>query len=222
MVPVGTSKPPGTTMQHVSHVLVAVLRPGVQLARSGLVRFWTLVAKGSTSMGRKKSTEDKKKRDMGAPGTLETVNPTVEGSSDNRHTGSGASVGKSQSETLSQSEKSLGEKYRDNRENLLSDTLRYKGATPGRSSSLATPVSTDLRVDTSPVLSRSSVHWSPVKRTSRHRSPVDQATRHRSQVDQAAGHQSTSQPDIGHLLGLQTSGHLVFRQRDISQMSALK
>ena len=76
-------------------------------------------------MGRKKSTEDKKKRDMGAPGTLETVSPTVEGSSDNRHTGSGASVGKSQSETLSQSEKSLGEKYRDNRENLLSDTLRY-------------------------------------------------------------------------------------------------
>ena len=44
-------------------------------------------------MGRKKSTEDKKKRDMGAPGTLETVSPTVEGSSDNRHTGSGASVG---------------------------------------------------------------------------------------------------------------------------------
>ena len=39
VVPVGTSKPPGTTMQHVSHVLVAVLRPGVQLARSGLVRF---------------------------------------------------------------------------------------------------------------------------------------------------------------------------------------
>ena len=67
-------------------------------------------------MGRKKSTEDKKKRDMGAPGTLETVSPTVEGSSDNRHTGSGASVGKSQSETLSQSEKSLGEKYRDNQE----------------------------------------------------------------------------------------------------------
>ena len=55
-------------------------------------------------MGRKKSTEDKKKWDMGAPGTLETVSPTVEGSSDNRHTGSGASVGKSQSETLSQSE----------------------------------------------------------------------------------------------------------------------
>ena len=72
---------------------------------------WTLVAKRRTSMGRKKSTEDKKKRDMGAPGTLETVSPTVEGSSDNRHTGSGASVGKSQSETLSQSEKSLGEKY---------------------------------------------------------------------------------------------------------------
>ena len=39
VVPVGTSKPPGTTMQHVSHVLVAVLRTGVQLARSGLVRF---------------------------------------------------------------------------------------------------------------------------------------------------------------------------------------
>ena len=39
VVPVGTSKPPGTTMQHVSHVLLAVLRPGVQLARSGLVRF---------------------------------------------------------------------------------------------------------------------------------------------------------------------------------------
>ena len=35
----GHVKPPGTTMQHVSHVLVAVLRPGVQLARSGLVRF---------------------------------------------------------------------------------------------------------------------------------------------------------------------------------------
>ena len=81
-------------------------------------------------MGWQKSTEDKKKRDMGAPGTLETVSPTIEGSSDNPHTGSGASVGKSQSETLSQSEKSLGEKYRDNRENLLSDTLRYKGATP--------------------------------------------------------------------------------------------
>ena len=31
----------------------------------------TLVAKRRTSMGRKKSTEDKK-RDMGAPGTLET------------------------------------------------------------------------------------------------------------------------------------------------------
>ena len=46
-------------------------------------------------MGRKKSTEDKKKRDMGASVTLETVSPTVEGSCDNRHTGSGASVGKS-------------------------------------------------------------------------------------------------------------------------------
>ena len=43
-------------------------------------------------MGRKKSTEDKKKRDMGAPGTLETVSPTVEGSSDNRHTGFGWEV----------------------------------------------------------------------------------------------------------------------------------
>ena len=178
---------------------------------------WTLVAKRRTSMGRKKSTEDKKKRDMGAPGTLETVSPTVEGSSDNRHTGSGASVGKSQSETLSQSEKSLGEKYRDNRENLLSDTLRYKGATPDRSSSLATPVSTDLRVDTSPVPSRSSVHRSPVKRTSRHRSPVDQATWHRSQVDQAARRRSpvnqstrhrsfTRSPDI-RSPGIQAKGY---------------
>ena len=150
-------------------------------------------------MGRKKSTEDKKKWDMGAPGTLETVSPTVEGSSDNRHTDSGASVGKSQSETLSQSEKSLGEKYRDNWENLLSDTLRYKGATPDRSSSLATPVSTDLRVDTSPVPSRSSVHRSPVKRSSRHRSPGNQAP-----VTGRPGSQApvTSQPDIGHLLSL--------------------
>ena len=31
-------------------------------------------------------------RDMGASVTLETVSPAVEGSSDNRHTGSGASV----------------------------------------------------------------------------------------------------------------------------------
>ena len=91
---------------------------------------WTLVTKRRTSMGREMSTEDKKKRNMGAPGTLETVSPTVEGSSDNRHIGSRASVGKSLSEKLSQSEKSLGEKYRDNRENLRSDTLRYKGATP--------------------------------------------------------------------------------------------
>ena len=152
--------------------------------------------------GRKKSTEDKKKRDMGAPGTLETVNPTVEGSCDNRHTGSGASVGKSQSETLSQSEMSLGEKYRDNQENLLSDTLRYKGATPDRSSNLATPVSTDLRVDTSPVPSRSSVHRSSVKRTSRHRSPVDQA-----QIDQAARRRSfTRSPDIWSP-GIQAKGY---------------
>ena len=115
---------------------------------------------------------------MGAPGTIETVSPTVEDSSDNRHTGSRASVGKSQSETLSQSDKSLGEKYPDNRENLLSDTLRYKGATPDRSSSLATPVSTDLRVDTSPVPSRSSVHRSP-------------GTGHRSTRQPGAGHQST-------------------------------
>ena len=70
-------------------------------------------------MGRKKSTEDKKKRDMGASVTLETVSLTVKGSCDNRHTGSGASVWKSQSETLSQSEKSIGEKYRDNWENFL-------------------------------------------------------------------------------------------------------
>ena len=70
-------------------------------------------------MGQKKSTEDKKKRDMGASDTLETVSPTVEGSCDNHHTGSGATVGKSQSETLSQSEKPIGEKYRDTWENLL-------------------------------------------------------------------------------------------------------
>ena len=151
---------------------------------------WTLVAKRRTSMGRKKSTEDKKKWDMGAPGTLETVSLTVEGSSDNRHTGSGASVGKSQSETLSQSEKSLGEKYRDNRENLLSDTLWYKGATPDRSSSLATPVSTDLRVDTSPV-------------PSGHR-----FTGHQSNGHPGTGHQSTRQPDTGHRLTRQPgAGH---------------
>ena len=41
-------------------------------------------------MGRNKSTEDKEKRDMGASVTLVTVNPTVEGSSDNRHTGLGS------------------------------------------------------------------------------------------------------------------------------------
>ena len=39
-------------------------------------------------------------------------------------------IGKSQFETLSQSEKSLGEKCRDNQENLLSDTHWSKGATP--------------------------------------------------------------------------------------------
>ena len=170
-------------------------------------------------MGRKKSTEDKKKRDMGALGTLETVSPTVEGSSDNRHTGSGASVGKSQSETLSQSEKSLGEKYRDNRENLLSDTLQYKGATPDRSSSLATPVSTDLRVDTSPVPSRSSVHRSPVKRTSRHRSPVDQATSHRSTRQPGAGHQSTRHRSFTRSPDIRSPG---IQAKDISQMSPLK
>ena len=38
------------------------------------------------------------------------------------------------------------------------DSLRYKGATPDRSSSLATPLSTDLRFDTSPVPSQSLVH----------------------------------------------------------------
>ena len=173
-------------------------------------------------MGREKSTEDKKKRDIGAPVTLETVSPTVDGSSDNRHTGYGASVGKSQSETLSQSEKSLGEKYRDNRENLLSDTLGYKGATPDQSSSLATPVTTDLNVDTSVVPSRSSVHWSPAKRASRHWSPVDQAARHRSHVDQATRRRSPVDQSTRHLLGLGTSGHLVFRQRITSQMSSLK
>ena len=94
---------------------------------------------------------------MGASVTLETVSPAVEGSSDNRHTGSGASVGKSQSETLSQSEKSLGEKNRDSRENLLSDTHGSKGVTPDRSCSLATTVSMDLRIDKSPVPSLSSV-----------------------------------------------------------------
>ena len=77
-------------------------------------------------------------------------------------------IGKSQSETLSESEKSLGEKYQDNRENLLSDILWSKGATPYQSSSLATPVSMDLRVDKSQV---------PFP------SPVKQACRHRSQVD---------------------------------------
>ena len=45
-----------------------------------------LIAKRRTSMGRKKSTDDKKKRDMEASVTLETVSPAVEGSSDNSHT----------------------------------------------------------------------------------------------------------------------------------------
>ena len=48
----------------------------------------TLAAKRRTSMGRKKSTDDKK-RDMGASVTLETVRPAVKGSSDNCNTGWG-------------------------------------------------------------------------------------------------------------------------------------
>ena len=44
-------------------------------------------------MGRKKSTEDKKKLDIGAPGTLETVSPTVEGSTDNRTQAPGLRLG---------------------------------------------------------------------------------------------------------------------------------
>ena len=141
-------------------------------------------------MGRKKSTDDKK-RDVRASVTLETVSPSVEGSSDNLHTGSGASIGKSQSETLSQSEKSLGEKYRENRENLLSDTHRSKGATPDQSSSLVTTVSMDLRVDKSPV---SSLHQS-----NRHQSTSHQSTRHWSPFDQApvtSQRSFTRSPDI--------------------------
>ena len=38
VVPVGMSKPPGTTIQHASLVPVVVLRPSAQLAGSGLVR----------------------------------------------------------------------------------------------------------------------------------------------------------------------------------------
>ena len=79
-------------------------------------------------------------------------------------------IGKAQSETLSESEKSLGEKYRDNQKSLLSDTHWSKGATSYQSSSLATPVSMDLRVDKSQV-----PFPSPVKQASRHGSPVDLA-----------------------------------------------
>ena len=45
-----------------------------------------LVAKRCTSMGRKKSTDDKMKRDMEGSFTIETVSPAVEGSNDNSHT----------------------------------------------------------------------------------------------------------------------------------------
>ena len=168
---------------------------------------WTLVAKRRTSIGWKKSTDDMKKWDMGASVTLHTVSPAVEGSSDNRHTGSGASIRKSQSETLSQSEKALGEKYRDYWENFLSDTLRYKRTTPDRSSSLATPVSTDLRIDTSPVPSKSSVHLSPVKQASRHRSPVDQATRHQSPADQSTRQRSFTRSPVIWSPGIQAKGY---------------
>ena len=179
---------------------------------------WTLVACRRTHMGRRKTT-DEKKRDN-EPGDQETVIPSVEG-----HSGSGTSK-KSQSETLSSTDKSSsGGKYRENRENSLTDTHRSKVSSPDRSGSSATVVSKDKRAQSSPGhltgnsdrTSRSPVNQAPVTRSPGSRqpgvqSPDHQRTRHRSEDRQNARYRSPVHKDTRH----RSPGHQTTRYRSDS------
>lgn len=137
---------------------------------------WTLVAQRRTFMGRKK-TEDNKKRDKGASCTQDTASPAVESASDIRHSGSGTSTRKSQSEILSQTSKSASE------DNLLTDTSRNERATSQRPGSLTTSVSADLGVESSTSHRHGTSHRpsrSPGYRSPGNRSPGNRSSDFRS------------------------------------------
>ena len=157
---------------------------------------WTLASNRHAYVQRKVAM-DKKMGKKGAS-SQDTVSKTVEGSNDNRQSGSGTVSRQSQSKSAS------GENYRENRENPLTDTSRSTEATPlDRIGGFTTNVSPDKRIDRSSdhesmddssssgqdssesdrSPSRVSPAWSPrpqsKDRSSQHRSP-DQSSRHRS------------------------------------------
>ena len=93
---------------------------------------------------------DKKKMGKKGASSRDTVSKTVEGSNDIRQPGSGTVSRQSQSENSSQSKSASGENYRENRENLLTDTSRSMEATPvDRIGGSTANVSADKRIDRS-------------------------------------------------------------------------
>ena len=90
---------------------------------------WTLASNRRSYLQRKVAM-DKKKMGMKGASSRDTVSKIVEGSNDIRQPGSGTVSRQSQSENSSQSKSTSGVNYRENRENLLTDTSRSTEATP--------------------------------------------------------------------------------------------
>ena len=109
---------------------------------------WTLASNRRAYIQRKVAM-DKKKMGKKEASSRDTVSKTVEGSNDDHQPGSGTVSRQSQSEN-SQTKSALGENYRENREDPLTDTSRSTEATPvDRIGGSTTKVSADKRIDRS-------------------------------------------------------------------------
>ena len=107
---------------------------------------WTLASNRRSYIQRKVAMDKKKMGKKGAS-SRDTVSKTVEGSNDIHQPGSGTVSRQSQSENSSQSKSASGENYRENWENLLTDTSRSTEATPlDRIGGSTTNVSADKRI----------------------------------------------------------------------------
>ena len=180
-------------------------------SRCQICKLWTL-ASNRRSYVQRKVAMDKKKMGKKGASSRDIVSKT-EGSNDIRQPGSGTVSRQSQSENSSQSKSASGENYRENRENLLTDTSRSTEATPiDRIGGSTTNVSADKKIDrSSDHVSRddssssgrdsSESDWSPgwvspaqssqpqsKDRSLQHRSP-DRSSRHRS-PDRSSRHRS--------------------------------